>query len=93
MTRSSLSAAPAPAKSPPDTSATSRLSFSNLPADGTVNLYTILGERVRTLTANAAGLALWDGNNDNGLRVATGTYLAVIKGAGGRKVQRVVIIR
>ena len=34
----------------------------------------------------------WDGKNLNGGRCGSGTYLAVIKGAGSRKVKRVVIM-
>ncbi len=70
-----------------------RLSFTNLPADGEIKLYTILGEKLRTLHADAAGLAFWDGKNHNEFKVGSGTYIAVITGGGGRKVRRVLIVR
>jgi len=69
------------------------ITFSNLPADSRVRIFTILGERVRTLSAGATGILRWDGKNKNGFDVGSGTYLAVIEGSGGRRVQRVVIIR
>jgi subtilisin family serine protease len=69
------------------------LTFSNLPADGRVKLYTLLGELVWDKSAGASGLITWDGRNKHGRRVGSGTYLTVIEGAGARRVMRVVVIR
>lgn len=69
------------------------VSFTNLPAGGTVRILTILGEEVRELSASAAGMALWDGLNSRGHRAGSGTYLVVLSGAGARKVLRVAVVR
>ncbi|MFH1723972.1 MAG: S8 family serine peptidase [Elusimicrobiota bacterium] len=70
-----------------------QLRFSNLPADGEVRLFTILGELVWQGQASVAGLLDWEGRNQSGREAASGTYLAVITGGGARKVTRVVVIR
>lgn len=70
-----------------------RLTFSNLPPDARVRLFTILGELVWEGEAGPSGIVLWDGRNGGGVESGSGTYLAVLDGAGGRKVRRVVVIR
>ncbi|MEK7747037.1 MAG: hypothetical protein AAB576_10250, partial [Elusimicrobiota bacterium] len=69
------------------------LTFSGLPADGGVRLFTLQGERIWEGSANLTGIVLWDGRNSHGGRVASGTYLAVISGGGAKAVRRVVLIR
>ncbi|MFA6319219.1 MAG: fibronectin type III domain-containing protein, partial [Elusimicrobiota bacterium] len=69
------------------------LTFTGLPSDGKVRLHSILGEYVWEGHASAAGVVLWDGKSRTGSRVGSGVYLAVISGAGGKVVKRVVIVR
>ena len=69
------------------------LSFTNLPEGAEIRLFTVLGEEVKTLHADAAGLAQWDGSNSRGHRVGSGTYLVVVSGAGSRRVLRVAVVR
>jgi phosphodiesterase/alkaline phosphatase D-like protein len=69
------------------------LSFTNIPNGAEIRLFTILGEEVRSLNAGPSGIALWDGKNDNGVRVGSGTYLVVVSGAGSRRVLRVAVVR
>lgn len=69
------------------------LSFTNLPEGGEVRILTILGEDVRRLNAGPAGSAQWDGLNDRGSKVGSGTYIVVVSGAGSRKVLRVAVVR
>lgn len=65
--------------------------FSNLPASATIKIHTIEGELVRELTADAAGLADWDGRNGAGQRLASGVYLAHVRGSsGGRPDDRIL---
>ncbi|HAH05929.1 MAG TPA: hypothetical protein DCM05_05255 [Elusimicrobia bacterium] len=80
-----------PGSGDPDFDAPS-LTFSGLPADGKVRLYSILGESVWE-GESASGVLLWDGKSRTGSRAGSGTYLAVITGAGSKAVRRVVIIR
>ena len=56
-------------------------------------MFTILGELVWSAVASAAGTAFWNGHTTRGHAAASGTYLAVIEGAGARAVRRVVLIR
>lgn len=56
------------------------VTFSNLPAAGFIRILTLAGKRVREFTFNgvSAGSAVWDGNNDDGRRAASGVYFARI---------------
>ncbi|MFH2203301.1 MAG: S8 family serine peptidase [Elusimicrobiota bacterium] len=70
-----------------------KLSIMNLPAGGSVQLYSIIGESLGTWDASAAGMVYWDGKSKRGMEAGSGTYLVVISGAGARRVERVVVIR
>jgi len=70
-----------------------KLTVTNLPADGNIRIYTILGELVHELKADGNPIIYWDGRNDHGEPAGSGTYLAVITGGGARKVRRLVVIR
>lgn len=54
------------------------LSF-NFSGEGEVNLFSMAGELVRTMSTNAQ----WDGRNENGELVASGVYLFVIEDNSG----------
>ena len=53
-----------------------------------VKIYTLDGRFVRDTTA-----AIWDGKNTDGNKVASGTYMFVIKTTGGTSSGRVTVIR
>jgi len=66
------------------------------PAEMTVTIMTIAGEKVATLRQNASAGAVtiaWNLTNDNGETVAAGPYLAVIEFAGQTKVKKFVVLR
>ena len=69
------------------------MEFQNLPAGARVRVYTLTGELVKDLTANASGLAVWDGTNQSGRKAASGIYFALAEGAGERKTIKVAIQR
>ncbi|PCI40665.1 MAG: hypothetical protein COB53_00635 [Elusimicrobia bacterium] len=69
------------------------LTFSNLPGGTEVEIYSILGERLRRMTAPPNGIVQWDGRNGSGTRAASGTYLVLFKKDGDRTTRRVVVIR
>jgi hypothetical protein len=69
------------------------LTFSNLPSDARVRIFTILGESVWEGSAGPSGVVTWDGRNSRGHPAASGTYIAVVTGSGGRKTTRVTVIR
>ena len=52
----------------------SPVSIKNAGANGRVQVYDFAGEKIRELIADGAGDVQWDGRNDAGEIVATGTY-------------------
>jgi len=60
--------------------AASGIIFNNLTNGAIVNIYTIMGELVNTLTADLTGKATWDATNENGEEVASGLYIYYITG-------------
>lgn len=70
------------------------VTFTRLTLHAVVTIYTISGEKVRTIekTSNIDSLA-WDLKNDAGSRVASGLYLYFIDGGGSVKKGKLVVIR
>jgi hypothetical protein len=63
-----------------------RLHFDQVEAGSRINIYDLVGRKVRSLAA--AGLPqqdAWDGHNDNGQLAVTGVYLVVVTQPSGRK--------
>jgi hypothetical protein len=56
------------------------VSFANLPPSGHIRILTLAGHKVHEFSYSGAnaGVATWDGNNDDGLRTASGVYFAKI---------------
>jgi hypothetical protein len=67
----------------------------DVPAGGTIHIYTTAGARVATLAdADGDGLVTWDGQAANGSPAASGVYLVVAEGpTGARRRTRLVIAR
>ncbi|HVA67640.1 MAG TPA: kelch repeat-containing protein [Elusimicrobiota bacterium] len=69
------------------------VTFSNMPADARVRIFTLHGELVFDENANSSGVLIWPGTNRAGRRVASGVYLAAVEGSGTRHIFKVVVIR
>lgn len=74
------------------------ITFSNLPEEVTIKIYTLSGNLVRTLTENdkssiTSPFIEWDLRNENGKKVADGIYLAHIKTKFGDKVLKFSIVK
>ena len=69
------------------------VTFSQLAAGTRVRLYTILGELVKDLSADATGIARWDATNQSGQNVASGGYFALIQTGGEKKILKVMVQR
>lgn len=71
------------------------LIFDNLTAEATIRIYNMVGDLVRSLSVSQSnsGCIAWDGKNDSGADVASGIYVAIIKGAGGKVVKKLAIER
>jgi hypothetical protein len=75
------------------------VTFSNLPIDVTIKIFSISGALIRTLTTTDKTLGPsspflnWNLLNQNGLRVASGMYIAVVSSPGlGEKILKFGII-
>lgn len=69
------------------------MTFSNLPAGARLRVYSFAGRKVRELVTDAAGQAQWNGANDGGETVASGTYFVFIEGAGADRTLKVQVQR
>jgi hypothetical protein len=57
-----------------------QIQFINLPQQCTIYVFTIAGDRVKTIEHNAAhGTETWDLRADGGREIASGVYLYVVK--------------
>ena len=69
------------------------ITFAQLPSRGTIRIYTISGELVKTLDFSSGELTLrWDGTNDFGQRVASGVYLWQIAADENKKSGKLMIV-
>lgn len=84
-----IKAFPSPAK----TSRGERVRFTGLPAGALLKVYTFRGVKVRSLIADGAGMADWDGRNDSGLAAASGVYLVLVESGGDDRTLKVMIER
>jgi hypothetical protein len=64
-----------------------------VPAGTRARLYTYSGELVREVTVDGTGSFLWDGTNDGGARVASGTYLLLLEANGEKKTLKIGVER
>lgn len=72
------------------------ITFANLPSEGTIEIYTLDGRRVRRLEIppNLAPASLsWDVKNDGGAKVVSGVYIWRVSSGGGDKIGRLMVIR
>lgn len=70
------------------------VTFTNLPGDAVVYIYTLSGELVRELPSPQAGRMSWDAKNTDGASLAAGVYVFIVKddrGVAGRG--KIAIIR
>ena len=70
------------------------VTFNNLPNDVTIKIYSLSGVLLRTLDkSDASSILRWDLENESGLRVASGMYIALISNQEfGDKVLKLAII-
>jgi hypothetical protein len=64
-----------------------------VPADSTINIYTLSGELVWKGNAGTTGVINWKGVNKAGQQVASGVYLAVINSTAGKKIVKIAVER
>jgi hypothetical protein len=69
------------------------MTFVQLPAGARVRIYSYLGQLLRDLTADNAGMISWDGRSEGGKPLASGVYIALVEGGGTRRKIKVAIER
>ncbi|MBL0361184.1 MAG: hypothetical protein IPP70_09025 [Elusimicrobia bacterium] len=67
--------------------------FTDLPGDATLKIFTVSGEWVQTVYADFTGQALWDGRDRDGRPAPTGVYLVRAESRGGRKTLKFAVVR
>ncbi len=74
------------------------VTFSNLPEDVTIKIFSLAGTRIRTLTSSdksspSSTFLRWNLKNEDGLRVASGLYIAIVESPKfGEKILKFSII-
>ena len=73
------------------------MTFSNLPSECTITIYTVSGERVRTIThsdlGGSIGRETWDGNTSGGAHAASGVYLWRVQSSADARNGKLMVIR
>ncbi len=69
------------------------VTFVNLPSAARLRVHSFSMELVRDLTADASGLAVWDGLNQAGAKAASGVYFVFIQANGESRTLKVAIQR
>ncbi|MCG3204167.1 MAG: hypothetical protein KCHDKBKB_00873 [Elusimicrobia bacterium] len=78
---------------PSTNSSHTKITFTNLPASGTIKIYTTDGRLVVELPIPNTSLLDWAVTNSKGEKLATGVYIYLIKGDSTRYEGKLVIIR
>ncbi|OGR79435.1 MAG: hypothetical protein A3I11_03445 [Elusimicrobia bacterium RIFCSPLOWO2_02_FULL_39_32] len=69
------------------------ITFDLMPVDSTIQIYTLAGDLVKQLKADATGIVNWNAKNEDGKDVASGVYFALIKGGGDKKTLKIAVQR
>lgn len=69
------------------------VTFADLPAETIIKIYTIAGDLVKQLQADASGQKRWDLINEDGKDVASGVYFVLLNGGGGTKTMKLAVQR
>lgn len=75
------------------TASDSYLTIDNVPAGSRVRIFTLRGELVTDMLANASGIATWAANNGSGRAVASGLYLVMVESGSKKKILKLSVLR
>ncbi|MBI4422673.1 MAG: T9SS type A sorting domain-containing protein [Elusimicrobia bacterium] len=81
---------------PADGTLAGGITFTNLPSEGAIQVFTVSGQRVRTLAIPPflfPPQLRWDGRTESGANVASGVYLWRIESGRNSKMGKLMIIR
>ena len=65
----------------------------NLPDSSEINIYSVTGQKVKSISNNDSSAIEWNGTNDSGERLGSGVYLAVLKAPSGKRMRKFTIVR
>ncbi|MFH1390596.1 MAG: Ig-like domain-containing protein [Candidatus Margulisiibacteriota bacterium] len=71
----------------------SSITFSNIPTQGVIKIFTLSGDLVKTISNTSNGQFNWDARNEAGELLTSGLYFYVVKATGGTSTGKLVIIR
>ena len=69
------------------------MTFAALPASARIRIYDLKGVLIKDMTADASGMANWDGTNRSGAAAASGVYFLFAQGAGQSRTLAVAVQR
>ncbi|MBZ0183065.1 MAG: T9SS type A sorting domain-containing protein [Melioribacteraceae bacterium] len=70
------------------------MSFTNLPSECTIKIYTIDGDLVKTIEhTSGTGTAFWDIRSEYNQLIATGVYFYHVSSKYGEKIGKFAIVR
>ena len=70
------------------------ITFTNLPTQGTISIYTLSGQLVRSIPIPAFSVAVvWDVKTPSGQNVVSGVYLWRVQSGSNSKVGKLMVIR
>ena len=70
-----------------------KLVFMNLPAEATINIYTLAGDHVITLNHADGSSESWDLISRNQQMVTSGIYLYAVEASSGKKIGKFIVVR
>jgi hypothetical protein len=71
-----------------------QIKFINLPSQCTIQIFSVAGDRLKTINHNSDnGTATWDLRASGGREVATGVYIYVVKADGAEYINRFAVIK
>ncbi len=71
------------------------IKFTELPTEGTIKIFTIVGEKVASLSLprGHADPFPWSVVNSDGKKLVTGVYLFIVEGSGQKTNGKIIVIR
>ncbi len=69
------------------------LTFTGLPENSEIIIYTVTSKIVATLNSNENNYCVWDGKLETGETVASGVYFIVITGSNAQIVRKLGLIK
>lgn len=69
------------------------MTFMRLPANARIRIYALQGALIKDLSADASGMASWDGTNQSGAQAVSGVYFVLAQGAGESRTLSVAVER